>query len=361
MQNKNDTSILDSREQIAALDKSNMIGSIESLADQVKHAWEDVKKLSANYPEEIKQVVVVGMGGSALGADVFRHLFKTSLNIPFEVYNSYQLPAYINKNTLVIVSSYSGTTEEPLNCIEQAVQKKSQLACITAGGELAEIAKKSNYLTYTIDPVHNPSNQPRMALGYALVGLFGLMNAAGITHITDEEIDQTITTIIRTSETLGVETTKEENQAKLLAFSTIERRPVFVGSEFLVGGLHVAANQWNENAKMFADYKVVPEINHHLLEGLKFPKSNALNHLFIFFQSNLYLEKNQKRINITQQIVEENDIETIKIELVSETKLSQVFELITIMSFTGFYISILEGLDPSPIPFVDMFKAELKK
>jgi glucose/mannose-6-phosphate isomerase len=361
MKNINDTSTLDSRDQIASLDKSNMMGSIEALADQVKHAWEDVKKLSFDFPEEIKQVVVVGMGGSALGADVFKHLFKTSLDIPFEVYNSYQLPAYINKNTLVIIASYSGTTEEPLNCIEQAVQKKSQIACITAGGELKKIAEENNYLAYIIDPVHNPSNQPRMALGYALVGLFGLMNAAGVTHITDEEIGHIITTIIRTSESLIVETTKEDNQAKILAFLAVERRPVFVGSEFLVGGLHVAANQWNENAKMFADYKVVPEINHHLLEGLKFPKSNALSHVFLFFQSNLYLEKNQKRIEITQQIVEENDIETMKIELTAETKLSQVFELITLMSFTGFYISILEGLDPSPIPFVDMFKAELKK
>jgi len=361
MKNINDISILDSREKIASLDKSNMIGSIESLADQVRHAWEDVKKLSFDFPEEIKQVVVVGMGGSALGADVFKHLFKNSIDVPFEVYNSYQLPAYVNKNTLVVLASYSGTTEEVVNCASQAKEKRTQVAVIAAGGELEKIAKENNYLAYIIDPVYNPSNQPRMALGYALVGLFGLMNVAKVTHITDEEIEEVITAIIRTSEDLGVDVAKEDNQAKLLAFSVIERRPVFVGSEFLVGGLHVAANQWNENAKMFADYKVVPELNHHLLEGLKFPKSNALSHLFIFFYSNLYQERNQKRMRITQQVVENNDIETIKIELVSETKLNQVFELITLMSFTGFYVSILEGLDPSPIPFVDMFKEELKK
>ncbi|MBT4123823.1 MAG: SIS domain-containing protein [Candidatus Pacebacteria bacterium] len=353
--------ILESREEIAKLDKSNMLGSIEALADQVKHAWEETQKLSFSYPEEIRNVVVVGMGGSALGADVFKNIFMDTLAVPFEVYNGYDLPAYANKNTLVILSSYSGTTEEVINCVDQTIEKQTQIAIITAGGELKKIAEENNYPAYFIDPVHNPSNQPRMALGYALIGLFGLMNTAGITHISQEDIDQIITTILRTSENLGVETPQDNNQAKLLAFSSIERRPVFLGSEFLKGGLHVAANQWNENAKMFADFKVIPEINHHLLEGLKFPKSNALNHFFVFFNSELYQDRNQKRMKITQQVVEQNEIETISVELVSETKLTQVFELITLMSYAGFYLSMLERLDPSPIPFVDMFKEELKK
>lgn len=355
------TNILESREEIAKLDKSNMLGSIEALADQVKHAWEETQKLSFSYPEKIKNVVVIGMGGSALGADVFKNIFMDTLTIPFEIYNGYDLPAYANKNTLVILSSYSGTTEEVINCVDQTIEKQTQIAIITAGGELKKIAEKNNYPAYFIDPVHNPSDQPRMAIGYALIGLFGLMNTAGITHISQEDIDQIITTILRTSESLQVEITQDENQAKLLAFSSVERRPVFLGSEFLRGGLHVAANQWNENAKIFADFKVIPEINHHLLEGLKFPKSNALSYFFIFFNSELYQDRNQKRMKITQQVVEQNDIETISVELVSETKLTQVFELITLMSYAGFYLSMIEGLDPSPIPFVDMFKAELKK
>ncbi|MCC6710963.1 MAG: SIS domain-containing protein [Candidatus Pacebacteria bacterium] len=361
MDKLNNLSVLDSKEKIAELDKSNMLGSIEALSDQVRDAWEKTRHLSIEGKEKIEKVVLVGMGGSALGGDVFKHLFKETLTVPFEVYNSYTLPNYADENTLVILASYSGTTEEVINCVQQVKDRKTLVAIICAGGELAEIAKTNNYPSYIIDPVYNPSNQPRMAVGYALIGLFGVLNAAGITQIADEDIEEVINTIIRTSENLNVETKQEDNKAKLLAFACVERRPVFVGSEFLVGATHVAANQWNENAKMFADYKVVPELNHHLMEGLRFPKTNATTHFFIFFNSHLYLPSDQKRMKVTQQVVENNDIETMSINLESETKLTQVFELITLMSYAGFYVSMLEGIDPSPIPFVDYFKDELKK
>ena len=115
----------------------------------------------------------------------------------------------------------------------------------------------------------------------------------------------------------------------------------------------------SENAKIFADYKVIPEINHHLMEGLQFPRTNPLHHVFLFINSELYRERIQKRMRLTQEVVEQNEIETIHIDLTSDTKLTQVFELITLMAYTGFYLSILEGLNPSPIPFVDSFKEAL--
>lgn len=350
---------LDSREEIAKIDKSNLLGSVEALADQVQHAWKEIQKLDFTLQRPVKNVVVVGMGGSALGPDNFKHLFKDQLQIPFEIYNSYSLPAYVDENSLVILSSYSGNTEEVIGAAEQAQKTGAQIFTITAGGKLKEIAEKNNYPTYLIDPVHNPSNQPRMAIGYAIFGLIGMMAKAGLIEITQNEIDEVVTSIIRTSEGLSVETSQDSNRAKILAFTIIEQRPVMVGSEFLVGAMHTAANQFNENTKMYADYKIVPEINHHLMEGLKFPKSNALSHIFLFFQSDLYNKRNQKRIKLTQEVVEQNKIETIQIQLESETKLAQALELITLMAYTNFYISVLEGLDAAAIPFVDWFKKEM--
>lgn len=356
-----DTAILNSREKIAELDASNMLGSIEALADQVQHAWETTQNLTISFPEEIHQVVVSGMGGSALGPDVFKHLFAETLQIPFETYNGYDLPAYVGKNTLVILSSYSGTTEETLSCAEQAEKKGAQIAIITSGGNLKKLAEEKHYPAYIIDPIHNPSNQPRMAIGYAIVGLIGLLVKIGLVNLSQSDLDEVVTTIIRTAEKIQVDVPQEKNQAKLLAFSCIERRPIFVGSGFLTGALHVAANQWNENAKIFADYKIIPEINHHLMEGLQFPRTNPLHHVFLFINSELYRERIQKRMRLTQEVVEQNEIETIHIDLTSDTKLTQVFELITLMAYTGFYLSILEGLNPSPIPFVDAFKEALAK
>ncbi|MFH2118252.1 MAG: bifunctional phosphoglucose/phosphomannose isomerase [Candidatus Paceibacterota bacterium] len=361
MNNLNKTSILDSREEIAKLDKSNMLGSIEALADQVRHAWETIQLIKFPSSGNIYNVVVAGMGGSALGADVFKHLYADQLPEPFEIYNGYNLPAYVDNETLVILSSYSGGTEETLSCAAQAKEMGAQVAVITAGGKLAEIAEQENYPTFLIDPVHNPSNQPRMAIGYAITGLIGLLVKAGLLELTDTEIEEVITTIIRTAEKLGPETAQDDNQAKILAFTSLERRPILVASEFLVGAAHAATNQFNENAKIFADFKVVPELNHHLMEGLRFPGSNALSHVFLFFNSSLYLARNQKRMKLTQEIVEQNHIDTLAVDLQASTKLTQVFELITLMAYANFYVAILEGIDPSPIPFVDQFKEELGK
>lgn len=354
------SSILDSRQKIAELDKSNVFGSVEALADQVRHGWEIVQAMES-FGDDIETVVVAGMGGSALGADVIKHLFTNALSVPLEICNSYDLPAYVDDETLVILSSYSGTTEETLSCATQAKEREAQVAVITSGGQLATIAREEQYPLYLIDPVHNPSNQPRLAIGYAIVGLMGLLAKAGLLKLTDETIEEGITTIVRTAEKLGPETTQEENQAKLLAFTCVERRPILVASEFLVGATHVATNQLNESAKIFADYKVVPELNHHLMEGLQFPKSNADSHVFLFFNSHLYQARNQKRMKITQEIVEQNQIDTLAIDMQAGSTFAQVFELITLMSYVNFYIAILEGIDPGPVPFVDRFKQELGK
>ena len=169
------------------------------------------------------------------------------------------------------------------------------------------------------------------------------------------------TTIIGVIENNTVEVSPENNQAKILAFTILERRPILVASEFLSGAVHVSTNQFNENSKMFADFKLVPELNHHLMEGLRFPTSNINTHVFLFINSHLYSTHNQKRMKLTQQVVEDNNIETISIKMNAESKLTQVFEEITLMAFTNYYVAMLEKIDPAPIPFVDWFKEELSK
>jgi glucose/mannose-6-phosphate isomerase len=362
MKRNNDSSVIDSREAIGKLDKANVLGSIEALADQVKHAWQSTQALNFSVDTaRVQNVVVTGMGGSGLGPDIFKHLFADTLSVPFEIYNGYQLPAYVSEHSLVVLSSYSGGTEETVSCAKAVKATGAQVLVITSGGELGKIAAAENYPAYIIDPVHNPSGQPRMAIGYAVFGLIGLLGKAGLVKITDEQVAEIITTIISTSEKLGPETLAQENQAKLLAFNCVERRPILVGSEFLVGAVHTATNQFNENAKIYADFKVLPEINHHLLEGLRFPKSNAGSHYFIFFNSKLLQARNQKRLQLSQQVMEKNGMDAITVDLTADTKFAQVFELLTLMSYTNFYVSMLEGIDPGPIPTVDWFKEQLGK
>lgn len=353
------TPILDSRDEISKLDKENMMGSIEELGNQVKHAWEDLKLVQFTPKAEVKNVVIAGMGGSGLGADVIKHLFKSEIKVPIDYVHDYTLPGYVNENTLVVLASYSGTTEEIIACGEFAQEKEAQVMVIAAGGTLEEMAQENGYAMYKIDPKYNPSNQPRMAIGYAVFGTIGLLSKAGIISLSDTDIDAVIATIQKQVENCKVEVLGEENPAKALAYFMVDRRPVFVASDFLEGAVHVSTNQGNENAKIFADYQIVPEMNHHLLEGLKYPKSNSSTHVFVFIQSLLYHPKNVIRMGLTQKVVDANDIDTIAVPLKAQTKIEQVFEMLTIFGFAGFYLAMLEGINPSPIPYVEQFKIDL--
>ena len=301
------------------------------------------------------------MGGSSLGADVIKNLYKTELKVPFVLNRTYSLPAFVNEKTLVVLSSYSGGTEEVLACAKEAETKKAQIVVLAAGGELEKLAKEKNYPAFIINPKYNPSGQPRMAVGYSIMAQIILLKKLGLIKFEEAELNQIIDAINLTTEKCLVEVKQDDNHAKVLAFMSLERRPILTGADFLEGALHTATNQFNENAKIFADYKVVPELNHHLLEGLSFPKSNPLNHIFLFFQSALYHPRVQKRMKLTAEAVEKTGIDTLTIDLVTENQLMQVFELITLSTFANLYLSYLENNNPCPIPTVDWFKDEMKK
>lgn len=354
-------SVLENRQAMKKLDPEGALASVESMADQVKQVWEEQAQIDLTGYQNISNIVVAGMGGSALGADLVKNLYKDSLSLPLEICKDYSLPHYVNQNTLVILSSYSGNTEETLHCAMEAEQKKAMIMVITAGGKLATLATTKKYPHYFINPKFNPANQPRLATAYSIMALILVLQKLALIEFTEENFHQILDAINITTQACLPEVAQEKNQAKILAYLFVERRPILVGAEFLEGALHIATNQLNENAKIFADYKIIPEINHHLLEGLTFPKSNALNHFFVFFQSTLYRNEIQKRIKLSKQAIEKTGIESIEIKLETETKLMQAFELLTLGAFSNLYLAYLEGVDPCPIPTVDWFKAQLEK
>jgi len=352
---------LSSRDQLKKLDPDDVLGSIEALADQVRHAWSDTQQLSLSNITKPHNIVVAGMGGSALGASVIKHLFKDELAVPFVINNDYDLPAFVDSGSLVILSSYSGNTEEILSCANQAKQKKAQIVVICSGGKLAKLAETEDYPLYLINAKYNPSNQPRMAIGYAIAGLMGILAKVKLIKIDDKQIDEVVKTILTTSDSCSVETETDDNPAKSLTFAVVDRRPNLIAAEFLTGAAHVASNQFNENAKTFASYYQVPEMNHHLLESLEFPKSNQLDNIFLFFDSKLYHPQNKVRIKLTQEAVEKQGCVALEIKIHADSKLAQVFELITLASYSNYYLAILNGINPSLIPIVDWFKDKLAK
>jgi glucose/mannose-6-phosphate isomerase len=353
---------LDDREAILKLDAQNALGSIEMLGSQVQQIWELSRQVHFDDSyRNVANIVVAGMGGSILGTHVIQTVFKDELRLPVMIVPDYEMPSFVNDKTLVIASSYSGTTEETLAAVKDAQTKGARIAGITSGGPLAEFLRSNNYPVLQFEPTFNPCNSPRMALGYSIFGQIALFAQAGLLKVDENEYQAVMKTIADTHLLLSVSIPQEANPAKLLAFEMFEHLPIVTVAEHLEGVGHVFANQINENAKTYSEFRVIPEINHHLMEGLQFPGSNKTDLLFTTIHSDLYLLSNQKRMKLTEQVLEKNEIEYRSIDLISPTKLEQAFEFLLWGTYTSYYLALLNNQNPSPNPWVDWFKAELKK
>ena len=137
----------------------------------------------------------------------------------------------------------------------------------------------------------------------------------------------------------------------------MEKVPVIVASEHLCGNAHIFRNQTNENAKNFASSSLIPELNHHLMEGLVHPEARILK--FVFLKSSLYSEVIKKRFDLTEDVVRQNKNDVVSIEAEGSSKLEQMLYVLAFGGYLTFYLAILYGQDPSLIPWVDYFKEQL--
>ncbi|KKQ97540.1 MAG: Bifunctional phosphoglucose/phosphomannose isomerase [Candidatus Woesebacteria bacterium GW2011_GWB1_39_12] len=329
---------------------------------QLKQAWEEINTLFI--PEDYKNVsnvVVSGMGGSALGARIIDSYIVDKIRLPIEIYTEYHLPNYVNKNTLVISYSYSGNTEETINATYEALQRNAKIFCVTTGGKLSEIAEKENIPAYVFNPINNPSKEPRMSLGYSIGTYFSLFHKLGFISLDRDDIDTAINSMYEFLTEFHENIDTDKNLAYKLASSLKNYIPVIITSEHLYGISHAIKNQINENSKTFSILFDIPELNHHLLEGLRNPDKIKKDFKFLFFNSSKYSEKIQKRYKITAEVVEKNGFEYLIYNPRSDTKLKELFEIFILGSFISYYLAKFYQVDPLKIPWVDYFKERLSK
>jgi glucose/mannose-6-phosphate isomerase len=344
-------------QKIKKLDKSNLLGSIELLGKQCAEAWRDVRKIKipANY-RRVENIVISGMGGSALGGHIIQSVFADELKVPIEIVRGYTLPAYVGPKTLLILSSYSGNTEETLAAAWMAQKRKAKILGLATGGKLTSFLKNNNYPAYIFKPAYNPSNQPRMGLGYSIMGQIGLLKQCGLLKVEEQETTNALKSLSDSPFIKG-----RERAAQKFAAALKNKIPAIVASEFLLGNAHVLANQINENAKCFAAYFELPELNHHLMEGLKNPAPNRKNLAFILLNSSLYLPRNQKRYKILKTVLAKNKIKFLEYRPAAKTKFQQSWETLLFGSYLSFYMAMGYNLNPSPVPWVNFFKKELER
>lgn len=334
------------------MDSLSILDSAKSFPDQCRQVIWDIA--NQELPTDCflaHNIVVSGMGGSALGGRVIAHLERQALKIPIVVSTEYHLPNFVDKNTLLVVSSYSGNTAETISSLAEGRARGAKIYVLTSGGKLADIALQQNLPHYIFDPVFNPSSQPRMGLGYGIMSLIMLLHRCRLIH------DQP-----NLSELPDFLKEKQSNikEYEKLAAAIHGKIAILVASEHLKGAMHCFRNQINETAKNMSALYDLPELNHHLLEGLAFPASNTSSLHFVLFKSGHYHPEVKKRYPVTEDVLTRQKIGFTEVNLTGPSHLFEAMELIHMGGFVSYYLSQGNGVDPGPVPWVDYFKDQLK-
>lgn len=341
---------LNDKEKLKQLDPVDTIGISEKLLDQCTAAWDEVNKLEVPKLEGIQTVVFCGMGASIYGALVLKALLGPEIQFPTEVISDYFLPDYVGKNTLVVLTSYSGTTEEVLSCAQEAKAKEAPMIILTKGGPLAEFAKDNNIPAYIFDGKLNSGNVPRLGAGYTILGLIGLLNKTNVIDIEEEEITQAISRMREKFDEI-----KQQALADHEIF--VNKIPIIFSAEHLSGNAQIVRNQFNETSKAFSSFFLIPDLNHHLMEGLQFPTNAPLH--FLIFNSPNYSEKIKKRVELTIEVVQKNNYPVHEFTTSGQSLYDDFLEVLIYGSFLTLYLGLAYNQNPAINPYVDWFKSQL--
>jgi len=305
---------------------------------------------------KINNIIFSGMGGSGLAASLVKVWLKSELNLPIEIVRGYDLPDYIDKNSLVIISSYSGNTEEELSCLRQAITCGAQIGIIASGGELLELASK-NDIAHVPLPI---KLQPRMAVIYGLRALVDLLvhfKVVGGHKLT--EIYETYDWLHEESLKWSPEVLIKDNYAKQLAKLAVGKTAVFYGGALTAPVAYKWKISWNENAKNLAFWNELSEFNHNEFIGWT---SHPIEKPFVVFDiiSNFEHPQILKRFKISDKLLSGKRPKSHAIELKGDTLMAQLLWGSILADFTSIYLAILNNVNPTPVPLIEKLKEELK-
>jgi glucose/mannose-6-phosphate isomerase len=301
---------------------------------------------------DIRNILITGMGGSGIGANLAESLTFGRVPIPITVCKGYNIPQFVSPHTLFIACSYSGNTEETLSAVNKAMLKRAHIICITSGGSLLELAKEYN-LFYIQIP--GGSSSPRAQLGYILVSLLYTLyhtNLIGAAFI--KETENSIEYLDRGEKAIQAE-------AELIAKKLKGKLPII----YCDGRLYAMAvrfqNQLNENAKQLAHVNTFPEMNHNELVGWCFPESILQQCQVVYLYSDHDHERVEKRMEICREIFEKRSHPIIDIVAEGASLLEQYYYLIHLTDWISYYLAKENQIDPDPVEAIAFLKEGLAK
>ncbi len=343
--------------KLLSLDHEGMFGWIGELGTELIRAWRGAAEMELpSRAASATSVIVAGMGGSATGGDYFAALCAPRSEIPVSVVRGYSLPNYVSELTLVLVSSYSGNTEESLSCYDDAWKRGAAIAVITSGGKLAERAADDGV------PVHTITYRapPRAAIAHSLAPLLRIGTMTGICPFDDGKV-QLAGELHRSfvDANLVPSVPQSRNRAKQVA-ETIHGRIAFVlGAEHLAPAASRFKNQLAENGKALGAADILPEANHNLLVGLGTGGAVSKSVSLVTLESPLYNHRTNKRFDVTTELFEAAGIPVHRLEMAGNSPLQDLLLATAWGDYVSCYLALLNGEDPSPVPQIDRLKAVL--
>lgn len=349
---------LDDPEVFKQYDPEGMLARIKEMPWQCQQAWQAA--MSFNLPADytsINKVVILGMGGSAIGGDLVRSLAESESKIPILIHRDYGLPAFVDERTLVIASSYSGNTEETLSAFEPALKTRAKKLAITTGGKLQMIAEKNSIPVFKI----NYKAQPRAALGFSFLPTLGCLQRLGFLSDKSADVAEMVQVLEGLSERINEKAPLSANPAKQMAERLYGCLPVIYGAGILAEVAHRWKTQINENSKAWAFYEVFPELNHNATVGYPLPAELTSRIRVILLRSPSLNQRVKLRYEVTCELLDHASIAHEFVDSQGSSLLSQMMSLVLFGDYASYYLALLYRVDPSPVAVINYLKERLAK
>jgi glucose/mannose-6-phosphate isomerase len=347
---------LDDHRVYKKYDPEAMRERIKELPAQCQQAWQAA--MDFNLPPHyanVDKVVILGMGGSAIGGDLLRSLAQSELKIPLIVHRDYGLPAFIDGRTLVIASSYSGNTEETLSAFEAALASGYKKLVITTGGKLQELAKANNIPVFKIDY----ESQPRAAIGFCFLPTLCFMQKLGLISDKTGDVTEAIQLLKKLSDNLDENSPQRLNPAKRLAQKLYGRLPVIFGAGITASVAYRWKTQINENSKAWGLSDVFPELSHNAAVGFSLPKEIASRIRVVLLGSPDFTDRIKLYYDVTGELLKRAGVSYEFVDAEGKSPLAQMLSLIMLGDFVSYYLAILYKVDPTSTKAINYMKERL--
>ena len=350
------THYLDDPNTYETLDPSLFRDRIFGLSEQCVSAWSiGTTLVLPSYYRDVNNVVVCGVGGSAIGGELLCDLSGLLEGIPVTVCREYSLSQFVGDKSLVMVSSYSGNTGETVSAFRDGLSKGAKLLSLTSGGLLADISSESNVPVVNI----NYKGEPRTALGYSFLTPLAIMEKLGLIEIESFLVEEAISTLSTMADRLMPSVPVHDNPAKELALSLQGKLIAVYGGGILSGVARRWKTQFNENAKSWALLELFPEAGHNAIAGIKWPSSVSQNSYGIILDSHILHDGMRIRYEVVRELLNDVQAHCQVVHGMGTGVLSQMLSIVLFGDYVSYYLAIINGENPAPVPQLDYLKTKL--